>query len=85
VSALIASWPPARSWSSLGSGIKYHGILRPELLSPCFLCAAQHSSCLYLCQFVGGSQFKASLGKQFAKLYLKKTHHKKWLVEWLKV
>jgi hypothetical protein len=38
-----------------------------------------------LWQFVGGSQFKASLGKQFAKLYLKKTHHKKWLVEWLKV
>jgi hypothetical protein len=28
---------------------------------------------------------EASLGKQFMKPYLKKTHHKKGLVEWLKV
>jgi hypothetical protein len=30
-------------------------------------------------------QFEASLGKQFSRPYLEKTHHKKELVEWLKV
>jgi hypothetical protein len=30
-------------------------------------------------------QFEASPGKQFSRPYLKKTHHKKGLVEWLKV
>jgi hypothetical protein len=35
--------------------------------------------------YSGGSQFKASLGKWFARPYLEKTHHKKGLVEWLKV
>jgi hypothetical protein len=29
--------------------------------------------------------FEASPGKQFMKPYFKKTHHKKGLVEWLKV
>jgi hypothetical protein len=30
----------------------------------------------------GGLQFEASLSKQFARTYLKKTHH---MVKWLKV
>jgi hypothetical protein len=30
-------------------------------------------------------QFEASLGNEFARPYLEKTHHKKGLVEWLKV
>jgi hypothetical protein len=33
----------------------------------------------------GGFQFKASMGKEFTRPYLKKIHHKKGLVEWLKV
>jgi hypothetical protein len=33
----------------------------------------------------GGSRFKASLGKMFMRPYLKKKHHKKGLVEELKV
>jgi hypothetical protein len=32
-------------------------------------------------QETGGSRFEASLGKQFARPYLEKTHHKKGLVE----
>jgi hypothetical protein len=32
-----------------------------------------------------GSQFEASLSKQFEKPYLRKIHHKKGLVEGLKV
>jgi hypothetical protein len=37
--------------------------------------------------YSGGSRFEASLGKEFEKPYLEKTHHnkKKGLVEWLKV
>jgi hypothetical protein len=34
---------------------------------------------------LGGSQFEASLGKQFARPYLEKKHYKNGLVEWLKV
>jgi hypothetical protein len=34
-------------------------------------------------QSSGGSWFKASLGKQFTRPDLKKTHYKKGLVEWL--
>jgi hypothetical protein len=30
-------------------------------------------------------QFKASLGKQFTRPYLEKTHHQKGMLEWLKV
>jgi hypothetical protein len=30
-------------------------------------------------------RFEASPGKQFTRPYLEKTHHKKGLVEWLKV
>jgi hypothetical protein len=33
----------------------------------------------------GGLWFKASSSKQFTRPYLKKSHHKKRLVEWLKV
>jgi hypothetical protein len=33
----------------------------------------------------GGSRFEAGLGKQFLRPYLGKSHHKKRLVEWLKV
>jgi hypothetical protein len=34
----------------------------------------------------GGSWLEASLGKKFTRPYLEKEkHHKKWLVEWLKV
>jgi hypothetical protein len=34
----------------------------------------------------GGLRFKASLGKNFRRLYLKKSlHKKKRLIEWLKV
>jgi hypothetical protein len=33
----------------------------------------------------GGLQLEASPGKYFERLYLKKTHHKKGMVEWLKV
>jgi hypothetical protein len=33
---------------------------------------------------LGGSWFKASPGKQFMRLYLENTQHKKELVEWLK-
>jgi hypothetical protein len=35
--------------------------------------------------YSGGWWFEASPGKQFIRLYLEKTHHKKALVEWLKV
>jgi hypothetical protein len=35
--------------------------------------------------YSGGSQFEANPGKYFERPYLKKTHHKKGLVEWLKV
>jgi hypothetical protein len=41
--------------------------------------------CSHLRGRVGGSQFEASLGKQFTRLYLKKPYHKKGLVEWLKL
>jgi hypothetical protein len=34
---------------------------------------------------VKASWFKATLGKQFERPYLEKAHHKKGLVEWLKV
>jgi hypothetical protein len=34
---------------------------------------------------IKGWQFEAGPGKQFTSPYLKKTHHKKRLVEWLKV
>jgi hypothetical protein len=34
---------------------------------------------------IRGLQFKASLGKELARPYLKKTPHKKGLGEWLKV
>jgi hypothetical protein len=30
-------------------------------------------------------RFEASLGEEFARPYLEKTHYKKSLVEWLKV
>jgi hypothetical protein len=33
----------------------------------------------------GGSRFEASPGKYFVRPYLEQTHHKKRLVEWLKV
>jgi hypothetical protein len=33
----------------------------------------------------GGSWFEASRGTQFERQYLKKTHHKNGLVEWLQV
>jgi hypothetical protein len=33
----------------------------------------------------GGSWFEASPDKEFTRPYLEKTHHKKALVEWLKV
>jgi hypothetical protein len=33
----------------------------------------------------GGSRFEISLGKQFERPYLEKTHHKKGLVEWLEM
>jgi hypothetical protein len=33
----------------------------------------------------GGLRFEASPGKLFMRPYLEKTHHKKGLVEWLKV
>jgi hypothetical protein len=33
----------------------------------------------------GGLRLEISLGKQFMKPYLEKTHHKRGLVEWLKV
>jgi hypothetical protein len=33
----------------------------------------------------GGSKFEASPGKQFRIPYFQNTHHKKGLVEWLKV
>jgi hypothetical protein len=36
-------------------------------------------------QRTGGSQFKASPVKQFMRPHLEKTHHKKGLVEWVKV
>jgi hypothetical protein len=36
-------------------------------------------------QRLGRLWFKASPGKQFTRPYLKKTLHKKRLVEWLKV
>jgi hypothetical protein len=35
--------------------------------------------------YSGGLQLEARLGKQFERHYLEKTHHKKVLVEWLKV
>jgi hypothetical protein len=48
-------------------------LLRPEVL------ATQEAE-------IGGlPQLEASLGKEFVKPHLEKTHHKKGLVEWLKL
>jgi hypothetical protein len=39
----------------------------------------------WLTPVILGSWFKASPGKQFVRPYLEKAHHKKGLVQWLKV
>jgi hypothetical protein len=59
---------------SLGKDIFFKKLLQPG--TGAHACNPNYS---------GGSQFKASLGQQFMRLYLEKPLDKKGLVEWLKV